>query len=89
VGFLYCYLGLDFLTYLLRHTNSETGSDFHYSKQSLLTQTRLAWMLAFRSGFEMSVGYYLIAGIAVALGLSEPQSWPPYFGSFLVSYFLS
>lgn len=45
-------------------------------------------MMAFRSGFEMSLGYYLVAGITVGLGLFNPPSWPPMFGSFSQGYTL-
>lgn len=80
-------MAVDFLGhYLSRQAVLQSRSEVEYFAIPLLTQVKLAWMMAFRSGFEMSLGYYLVAGISVALGISDPQAWPPMFGSFLKGY---
>lgn len=63
-------------------------SEVEYFALPLITQIKLAWMMAFRGGFEMSVSYSLVAGMTVALGIFNPQSWPPMFGSYAQGYTL-
>ena len=63
-------------------------NEVEYFALPLLTQIRLAWMMAFRGGFEMSVSYCLVGGITVGLGIFDPQSWPPMFGSITQGYTL-
>ncbi|KAJ3496813.1 hypothetical protein NMY22_g19764 [Coprinellus aureogranulatus] len=59
------------------------GPPFH-SQPWWLWPSVLAHVLAARSGIT---GVYSIAGIvSISLGLSEPNRWPPLFGSFLDAY---
>jgi hypothetical protein len=80
-------VAVDFLGhYLSRQPVLQSRSEVNYFALPLLTQVKLAWMMAFRSGFEMTLGYYLVAGVSVGLGISDPYAWPPMFGSFFKGY---
>ena len=87
MGFIYSYVAVDFLGYCLsQHPALQSRSEVGYFAVPVVTQVQLAWMMAFRSGFEMSVGYYLVAGMTVCFGIFDPRCWPPMFGSFSKGY---
>lgn len=87
MGFIYSYVAVDFLGYYLSHHPAvQSRSEVGYFALPVVTQVQLAWMMAFRSGFEMSLGYYLIAGMTVCFGIFDPQHWSPMFGSISEGY---
>jgi len=87
MGFAYCYVAIDIIGHLLRESvfaqNFPVPNLFDYP---ILTQLWYAWLLAFRTGFDLVIVYYLVAAIAVASGMSIPQQFPPVFGSFRQAY---
>lgn len=54
--------------------------------QSFAQQAVLAWLTAFRGGYDLALAYYIAAFLAVATGLDSPKSYPPLNGRFSSCY---
>ncbi|EXJ68268.1 uncharacterized protein A1O5_08883 [Cladophialophora psammophila CBS 110553] len=81
----YCFLYMDIDEWYMRRTPFGDGTSPvpDLFTVPLWQQILLGWSSAFHSGFTMVFGYYLAAAVAVGTGLYTPQSWPPFFGSFI------
>lgn len=86
---LQSYVALDVLGHLIRRTPyGQVGTDVDLFSESLPRQMLMTWLLGFSTGYQLVYPYYICSTIAVASGLTEPQMWPSYYGSWVKVYTL-
>ncbi|MAD83656.1 MAG: hypothetical protein CL912_11910 [Deltaproteobacteria bacterium] len=76
----WAYLGFDFAQVILR--TSYAAEKEPYFAMSLMKQTLVAWVAAYKLFFTISLLYAIGSGLAVLVGAYQPVDWPPIFGSF-------
>ncbi|KAG4427072.1 hypothetical protein IFR05_017445, partial [Cadophora sp. M221] len=72
------YIGVDVTSSILIYL----GRGEPFLEQPVLWQVSVSWVKAFRSYYSIEITYYIIAVLAVVVGISTPQDWPPITGSF-------
>lgn len=77
------YLLSDLTANLLRKTDIQ---HFNAEPRSLAQQVILAWLTAFRGGYDLALPYHIAAFLSVATGFDSPTSYPPLNGHFSSCY---
>jgi Membrane bound O-acyl transferase family len=77
---------MDLLQHFLFSTPYGRTLRSHVFALPLPKQILVAWIGAFQAGMALAWLYPVGAVIAVCLGISQPQEWPPIFGSFSKGY---